>query len=261
MPFDLSGSRALVTGAGAANGIGFATARMLSEMGASVLLAGAGERVHERAAELRRFGADAYAFEGDLTTEAAARELAEQARAQLEGLDILINNAGMTSSVSASADTGEAADIAHLGLAGWHASLARNLDTAFLVTKHALPLLRASAHPRVVMVASVTGPLMAMRGDAGYAAAKSAMVGLARAIALDEASHGICVNAVAPGWIATESQTAAESLQGTLTPVGRSATAAEVAAAICFLASREASYVTGQVLVVDGGNSIAEERG
>jgi len=113
---------------------------------------------------------------------------------------------------------------------------------------------------RLVFVSSVTGPVMATRAEPAYAAAKSGMVGLARALALHVATQGVTVNAVAPGWIETGSQTPHEYTQGLRTPIGRSARPDEVASAICWLASPAASYVTGQCLVVDGGNSIAEER-
>ena len=139
-------------------------------------------------------------------------------------------------------------------------SLARNLDSAFFVSRAAIPHMRGNGWGRIVNVASVTGPTMAMQGEVAYAAAKAGMVGLTRSLALDFAADGITVNAVAPGWIATASQTDHEREQGLRTPVRRSATPDEVGSAIAWLCTPGAAYTTGQCLVVDGGNSIAEER-
>ena len=172
-------------------------------------------------------------------------------------LDILVNNAGMVSVADPDFESGTAQT---MSVPTWRAALDRNLTTAFLVTRAAVPAMTGGGWGRIVMVASVTGPVMAMRADVGYATAKAGMVGLARAVAIDTARHQITVNAVAPGWIATASQTPDEQGEGLLTPVGRSATPDEVAAAIAWLATPGAAYVTGQCLVVDGGNSVAEER-
>jgi 3-oxoacyl-[acyl-carrier protein] reductase len=101
---------------------------------------------------------------------------------------------------------------------------------------------------------------MAMRDEPAYAAAKAGMVGLARSIAVDFGGAGVTANAVAPGWIATGSQTPHEQQQGLRTPLGRSASAREVASAVAWLCTPGAGYVTGQCIVVDGGNSISEER-
>ncbi len=256
-PFDLTGRAALVTGAGSRTGIGCATARRLTEMGASVLITSTTERIHDRVRELTQSGADAMGVVGDLTDPATAPHLVAVAMERWGRLDVVVQNAGMKSTSNPQIEAGI---IEEMEYALWRASLSRNLDATFLVAKACLPQMTNANWGRLVLVSSVSGPIMAMRGEPAYAAAKSGMVGLARALAIDSASHGITVNAVAPGWVETGSQTAHEYKQGLATPMGRSAQPDEVAAAICWLASPAASYVTGQCLVVDGGNSIAEER-
>jgi 3-oxoacyl-[acyl-carrier protein] reductase len=251
--FDLTGVRALVSGAGSERGIGFATAKALRDLGADVYLTGASDRVLARADSL-----GVSASTADLTSEDQAAALVDRAVSAMGGLEIIVNNAGMTSVIDPADD--EQGRVENLTLADWHKSMARNLDSAFLLTRAALPHLKAAPFGRIVMVASTTGAVQAMRGEVAYAAAKAGLVGLTRGLALDLAGEKITVNAVAPGWIATESQTEDEAAEGRVVPIGRSGTPAEVASAIAWLCTRGASYITGQLLVIDGGNGIAEER-
>lgn len=245
---------AIVTGAGSDIGIGFATAKRLAASGHAVLLAATTDRIHDRVDELRHVGAAAAGFVGDLTDPAAAAALVQAAEATFGGLEVLVNNAGWTS--VAHPDSPAAADV--LTDAAWRDSVARNLDSAFYVTRAALPALRAAEYGRIVNVTSVSGTLVASAGDAGYHAAKAGMLGLTRSVAFDTGRDGVTCNAVAPGWIATASSTAWELRQGVATPVGRCGTADEVASMIAYLCGRDASYVTGQLLVVDGGNCIVD---
>ena len=250
-------STAIVTGAGAEAGIGFATARRMAAAGMHVVMVATSERIHDRAAELVSAGWSAEGAICDLRDSAAVDSLV----GALTGrccIDVLVNNAGMTSR-AAGADADRLLD--ELTVDEWDDTMRRNLTTAFSMCRAVVPGMRGRRHGRIVNVASTTGPVSAFAGASGYAAAKAGMVGMTRALAIEVASSGITVNAVAPGWIDTPSVTEWERRAGAASPTGRSGTADEVAAVVAFLASRDASYVNGAVIVVDGANHVVEDVG
>lgn len=243
---------ALVTGCGSAGGIGFAIARALVAQGARVAITATTDRIFDRAAELGVFAAKA-----DLTDPAAVTRLFAEVTAALGPVEILANNAGMVQT----GKTDRRAKVGTLTDSGWQRHLALNMTTAFNCTRAALPAMQAAGYGRIVNMASVTGPVVTIDGSAGYAAAKAGVTGLTRATALEYAKHGITCNAVLPGWIATESASPRQDRAGRACPTGRQGTPDEVAACALFLASAEASYVNGAMLVVDGANTLTEMKG
>ena len=239
---DLSGRKALVTGA--SGGIGEAVARALHEQGAIVALHGTRvEKLDRLAADL---GGRAHVLPADLSDREAVDALARTAEETLEGVDILVNNAGITRDGL----------FVRMSDADWDTVIEVNLTAVFRLSRALThPMMRRRAG-RIVNITSVVG-VTGNPGQANYCASKAGMIGFSKSLAQEIASRNVTVNCVAPGFIETamtgklnEKQTGA--IMGAI-PMKRMGTGAEVAAAVAFLASDAAGYITGQTLHVNGG--------
>jgi len=240
--FDLSGQTALITGA--SGGIGRVIAAALHRQGAEVLLAGT------RSAALEALAAEletrVHVGLADLSEASAPERLAKDAEAAMGRVDILVNNAGITRD----------ALVLRMSEEEWRTVLEINLTAQFRLTRALLRGMVRRRHGRVIGISSVVG-VSGNAGQANYAAAKAAMIGMSKSIAVEVAARGITVNCIAPGLIVTPmtDRLPAEHRQRLVgaIPAGRFGAAEEVAASVVYLASAEAAYVTGQTLHINGG--------
>jgi 3-oxoacyl-[acyl-carrier protein] reductase len=240
--FDLSGKSALVTGA--SGGIGGAIARALHKQGANVGLSGTRtEPLEKLKAEL---GGRAHVLPADLGDAAAIEALLKSADAALGGIDILINNAGLTRDNLAMRMKDE----------DWQKVIDVNLTAGFRLARGAMRGMMKKRWGRIIGITSVVG-VTGNPGQANYAAAKAGMIGMSKSLAQEVASRAITVNCVAPGFIETQMTGALNDDQKarimTAIPAGRLGQSDEIAAAVVYLASPEAAYVTGQTIHVNGG--------
>ncbi len=241
--FDFTGKTALVTGA--SGGIGGAIARALHRQGATVVLTGTRRDALDRLAG--ELGAErVHAVPANLTDPDAAEALVKAAEAATGRLDILVNNAGLTRDGLALRMKDE----------DWQAVLDVNLTAAFRLSRAALRGMMKRRAGRIVNITSVVGAT-GNAGQANYAASKAGLIGMSKALAAEMAGRGVTVNCVAPGFIDTAmTDTLSEGQREVgirAIPMGRFGTSEEVAAAVVYLASDEASYVTGHTLHVNGG--------
>ena len=241
---NLTGKVAIVTGA--SRGIGRGVAAMLASRGAHVVATARGDNAAATVSEIQGSGLKAEAVPLEVTESASIESMMSGVLERHGRIDILVNNAGITRDQL----------MLRMKREDWDQVLATNLTAVFALVQAALrPMIKQRAG-RIVNISSVVGQT-GNAGQANYAAAKAGLIGFSKALAREVASRNITVNVVAPGLIETDMTKAInEKAQGDWAgriPLGRLGTAADVAAAVCFLASDEASYITGQVLAVNGG--------
>lgn len=245
----LEGKIALVTGG--ARGIGNAIAKKLGSEGATVIVnySGSKEKAEETAEAIRQAGGQAECMQCDVSDFASCEVLAKEILEKYGRLDILVNNAGITRDGL----------IMRMSEADYDAVLDTNLKGAFNMIRQFSKAFLKQRSGRIINISSVSG-VMGNAGQANYSASKAGLIGLTKSVARELASRGVCVNAVAPGFIATDMtdkmpESAKEGMKNVI-PMGRIGEPEDIAEMVAFLAGDKAGYITGQVICVDGGMAI-----
>ncbi len=250
----LAGKNAVVTGGG--RGIGASIAQVFAREGANVLIAtrtlDRGERV---AAAIRHNGGNATAIRTDVSNSRDVRVMIATAKRELGSIDIVAHNAGAYPS----------SPIDKMSEREWDMVIDTNLKSLFLITRALIPVMTKQEYGRIVVTSSISGPRVAMPGWAHYCASKAGVNGFIRAAALEVARHGVTVNAVEPGNIqirktGSRAATEHEATMRPAIPMGELGQPDDIAHAVLYLASDEARYVTGQTIIVDGGQILPESQ-
>lgn len=239
-----SGKTVIITGS--TRGIGKGIATRFAELGANVMICGTTDRLHDMVNDLKSKGYSAAGFVGNLTEPESAQVLIDQTLASFGGLDVLVNNAGITRDKL----------LIKMEEEDWDAVMNINLKSAFFLTKAAVKVMMKKKRGTIINVSSVVG-LTGNSSQANYAASKAGLIGFTKSVAKEYARRGITCNAIAPGFIETEMtgslpEEVKENYIRSI-PLGRPGTTSDVADLVVFLSSDGAQYITGQVINIDGG--------
>ena len=239
----------IITGVSESMGIGFGTAKVFAEENATVVCVARRPIVKDRVKELKDAGYKATMFEADLSKTNEVRDMVNYVFTKFGKIDVLVNNAGGGEGVKGNLIDVEEDD--------WDKVIDANLRTCMLCTKAVLPYMIKQRSGKIVNISSVTGPIVTLPGRTAYSAAKGAVSGFTRALALDVADYGITVNAICPGYIETRTQRDKEKMALSI-PMKRWGKSEEIGYLALFLSTDESNYITGQDIVIDGGNVIQE---
>lgn len=252
----VKGKIAVITGVAGPKGMGYAIAKKLGSEGAALAATDISTEVYERAEEMKALGYTVAPFQVDLIKLKDVTQMTEKILEKLGRIDILINVAGAAPrSEKRKPRPKRFIDVTE---EAWDKEIAINLKTTFNCTKAVYPSMMRQQYGRIVNISSTTGPIGSFQGAYAYSAAKSGILGFTRALALDGAEYGITVNAIAPGWFDTRDLDVRREDLESIIPLKRLGTSEEIANLVLFLASDESSYMTGHLIIIDGGLHIPE---